>query len=801
MRKIIHENLSAIFFFLLSVLFYQSIGQTRFPEELTKALVSNGRSQSSLAFNKSRNILGGLNGLSEKDPFDETSNVPHYLPFTGGATCYAGTVNREAAGYHTNFYIGPSGSGNILYAWGEDAASMTSLTSNANASGNNLCIPTAVPTSAYVSSSEIPIEIRGASEAGSNTNFFLLRTNTNLYLFGDANNYSKVAPTGWGSTTISGSSILSHLPASVSISSIASVQLSPTSMAIVTTAGNVWMTSSSGTLSSTVFGDNNATSAAATYSNGWHKVLVNSTTALTGVTNLTLADGAAIAVTSTGSVYFWGYDMPVNGTMNSSAITANHATTYAALVTLPTLNSGASIIQAVCLGTGTATSGTSIFLLSSDGYVYAAGDNSNSQLGNGNTTNSTSLSKITVLSNIIKIDGSTESCTSINAMGALSSNGSLYCWGDNNGGIIGGGSSSVTSLTTPTIVNSTSLSPSSDFNIGGHFTISFDVVNNCFWYLGHYKNASMGDANTACGNTANEYTLFKVANTIPISFSCSVAAPTISTTGTLSGFSECYGNASVEQNFIVSGSNLSTSLTVTAPTGFEITTTSGTGYASTITLAPSAGIVNSTTIYVRLKSMASGGASTNITITSTGATTQNIATGTATVNALPTITLASVTNINSSSTVFSLPYTATTGNQYSITTGTPTAMPNFTAVTNASLVSSPISVVVPASATNTYNFNIAVKNSTTGCTSIATPFTVQVVTPTITPTAALNTFTTCAGSASASQNFTVSGSTCQQILVLQHLLDLRSQLRRVVALLHPSYCPKLEVLFQAHQFM
>lgn len=55
--------------------------------------------------------------------------------------------------------------------------------------------------------------------------------------------------------------------------------------------------------------------------------------------------------------------------------------------------------------------------------------------------------------------------------------------------------------------------------------------------------------------------------------------PTISTTGTLTAFSACTGLVSAEQSFTVSGTDLSANLVVTAPTGYQISTTTGTGFA------------------------------------------------------------------------------------------------------------------------------------------------------------------------------------------------------------------------------
>ncbi|MEN9684459.1 MAG: hypothetical protein RLZZ28_245, partial [Bacteroidota bacterium] len=116
-----------------------------------------------------------------------------------------------------------------------------------------------------------------------------------------------------------------------------------------------------------------------------------------------------------------------------------------------------------------------------------------------------------------------------------------------------------------------------------------------------------------------------------------IAIPTISVTGTLSSFSTCSGTASVFQSIAVSGSSLSGDISITAPSGYEISTTSGSGYANTITLTRGSNlIVSNTTVYARITNIATGSPTGNISISSSGATTQNL-TVTGTVNALPTI--------------------------------------------------------------------------------------------------------------------------------------------------------------------
>jgi len=74
----------------------------------------------------------------------------------------------------------------------------------------------------------------------------------------------------------------------------------------------------------------------------------------------------------------------------------------------------------------------------------------------------------------------------------------------------------------------------------------------------------------------------------------------------------------------VSGSNLSNNIVVTAPTGYEISTTSSSGYTSTITLTQTSGTVSSTAIFIRVLTSNTTAGTSILTITSTGVTTQNI---------------------------------------------------------------------------------------------------------------------------------------------------------------------------------
>lgn len=103
--------------------------------------------------------------------------------------------------------------------------------------------------------------------------------------------------------------------------------------------------------------------------------------------------------------------------------------------------------------------------------------------------------------------------------------------------------------------------------------------------------------------------------------------PTITVSpATLAAFNSQPGVPSDARSYIVSGSNLTGSVTITPPAGFEISKTAGSGFASTpITLTPNGGTLAATTIYVRLNRATSGVSSGNISHTSHGAVTRTVA--------------------------------------------------------------------------------------------------------------------------------------------------------------------------------
>jgi Lysozyme like domain/CARDB/Carboxypeptidase regulatory-like domain/Divergent InlB B-repeat domain len=85
------------------------------------------------------------------------------------------------------------------------------------------------------------------------------------------------------------------------------------------------------------------------------------------------------------------------------------------------------------------------------------------------------------------------------------------------------------------------------------------------------------------------------------------------------------GQSSATKSYTVSGSNLSSNLTVQAPAGFQISLNSSTGFANSLSLTQSGGSVPTTTIYARFIPQIAGTQAGNTSHVSIGATATTIA--------------------------------------------------------------------------------------------------------------------------------------------------------------------------------
>ena len=181
-----------------------------------------------------------------------------------------------------------------------------------------------------------------------------------------------------------------------------------------------------------------------------------------------------------------------------------------------------------------------------------------------------------------------------------------------NGGVVtGSGTNSVTITGTVQQINNTLGAFTYTPTVNGAHNVTITVVN-------------------AANVSASRVQVINV-NSLPSS--------TITTSvASLTAFSTCTGTASTEQSFTVSGTSLTGNVTVTAPSGYQVSLTSGSGFATSVVI-PASGTLSATPVYVRLASTANAGTPAgNITVATQGATTRNVAV-TGTINTVAQLTI------------------------------------------------------------------------------------------------------------------------------------------------------------------
>src|SRR5579883_2553145 len=157
--------------------------------------------------------------------------------------------------------------------------------------------------------------------------------------------------------------------------------------------------------------------------------------------------------------------------------------------------------------TAMAAGGSHSLALGSDGTVWAWGDNEFGELGNGTTSNTPNTTAVPVT-------GIGGTVTAIAVGGffslALTSNGTVWAWGDNSWGQLGNGS---TSATNPTIVQVLKAPSSCGINQGAcpltgitaiaagrYHSLALDSSGNV-WAWGYNGDGELGTSNSATPNS------------------------------------------------------------------------------------------------------------------------------------------------------------------------------------------------------------------------------------------------------------------------------------------------------------
>ena len=294
---------------------------------------------------------------------------------------------------------------------------------------------------------------------------------------------------GWGYSANTISAIAGNvvntsvaLPAGITASQVSFIRASRGGVAVVTTAGEVWVKAGAGSSCvALVYGDGSAT-----LNSAWHQVTTAApgNPALTGVTELSFAGTAAMAVTPAG-VYVWGENTLLGN--GSASADRNRATLIPAIPGIT-----AKSVEIIQAGTLNAAQ----FILGSNGKIYGVGENKDGVLGQNNTTDATSWVIVQNATNtgdlvsVSKLASNNPYAFDSYSIGALTINGTLYLWGDNNGSRLGGVATRYLLPQTPATILPGTIS---NFDIGGHFTIVFKKGTSIFCFVGHQVNGSLGD--------------------------------------------------------------------------------------------------------------------------------------------------------------------------------------------------------------------------------------------------------------------------------------------------------------------
>ncbi len=207
-------------------------------------------------------------------------------------------------------------------------------------------------------------------------------------------------------------------------------------------------------------------------------------------------------------------------------------------------------------------------------------------------------------------NGTNSTTTSLlnNSTNALSGTFSGVALTGNSSNFVDGFMPSITAIGNPTtLLISSTLSLTNSLS-GGIWSSTNPSIASVNQNTGLVTGLTAGSATityTICNKTAS-YSLTVIL------------APTLSSTS-LNSFTYCSGCTVSPKSITVAGENLRSNVSITASTGFQISTT-GTGvYSSTITLTPNAGTLTNTNIYVRLINNFTSTPTGTLTITSTNA--------------------------------------------------------------------------------------------------------------------------------------------------------------------------------------
>lgn len=419
--------------------------------------------------------------------------------------------DNMVSGFHSTILKESDGT---VKVWGQGAS----------ATNTNLTTPRAVtPANGYNYQGEILKVTLASNAATTGAVQFAILTTEGLYVWGATNhlvNTTVKSNSTFGKVSTSSTGTNSYgLPTSVNPTDVKMLFGSYRTLGIVTCSGEAWMLSDIGGKN----GRGSNSNSVAT----WTQVQTSSGVNLTNVVAMRGTFNAMMALTSNGEIYTWG-----TGTYLGDNTGASNRS-YATKITLPNGITPKMIGMTYNRTTSNNTQGNSYYLLSTNGELYALGNNGLKQLGDFSTTARNSWIRVkstnstTNMSNIAWFSPNEHDYAGHAAVSALTRDGKLWSWGSNNGEMIGGGTvSGNTNATKDPIFMGRNLGATDKLialETGGHTTMIIRQCSKKYGYIGHKINGSMGDGSNSSGNISN----FDFTNTAEVNLCGAPTTPVV----------------------------------------------------------------------------------------------------------------------------------------------------------------------------------------------------------------------------------------------------------------------------------
>ncbi len=219
----------------------------------------------------------------------------------------------------------------------------------------------------------------------------------------------------------------------------------------------------------------------------WGQVSGQQTISLDGVVSISAGEGHSLALKADGTVWAWGRNDSGQTGVPNTPITRTYGTTTSLEVPdviIPTQVTNLTEVIAVAAGYAHSIA------LKSDGTVWAWGNNKSKQLGNGNTTGSSSPVQVEGLSSIIAIvAGDYHSL-------AVKSDGTVWGWGFNMLGQLG----DVTTVISSPPVQAKGLTGVLAVSGGNSHSLALEA-DGTVWAWGDNSYGQLGDGTNTNRNT------------------------------------------------------------------------------------------------------------------------------------------------------------------------------------------------------------------------------------------------------------------------------------------------------------